>query len=126
MKPFKFRLDRVLKLNQGSRRTLEKDLSDIHCDLGIIGEQLDSLQKEIRTCSLSAGFNVVNNYRQHLRKQAVTLKQKETELCQVAAQVMELICVAKSKEKGLEKLREKREHGYNKKLRMKDRRTSML
>lgn len=122
MKPFKFRLDRVLKLNVGSRRALEKDLSDIHSDLSVIGNQMDSLKKEIRTCSLSAGFNLVNNYRQHLRKQVVTLKKREDELCEAAAQVMELICSAKSKETGLEKLREKRENAYHKDARKKDRR----
>jgi flagellar biosynthesis chaperone FliJ len=122
MKQFKFRLDRVLKLNVASRRTLEKDLSDIHSDLSVIGGQIDTLKKEIRTCVLSAGFNLVSNYRQHLRKQVATLKQKEDELCEVAAQVMELICVAKSKETGLEKLREKREQMFDMNERIKDRR----
>ena len=125
MKPFKFRLDRVLDLNKGTLKSLEKDLSDIHSDLGTIGDELDCLKKEMRNCSLSASFNLVNNYRQHLRKRTVNLKQKEEELCEVAAQVMELIGTVRSKEAGLKKLREKREVLYKKKIRMKDRRTML-
>ena len=126
MKPFKFRLDRVIKLHRSSRQSLQADLSDIHSDLGTLSTALTALRKEMRSCIISPGFNIVNNYRQNLRKQIASLEEQEEELCTVAAQVMELISAATAKEKGLENLREKRECQHRKQMKMKEQKTSML
>jgi len=122
MKKFKFRLDRVIKLHNSSKYELEADLVDIHSDLGTIGAQIISIRKEIRTYQITGGLHLVENYRHHLRKQVSILEKKETELSELAAQVMALIADVSSKEKSLDRLKEKRQQAHEKEALKKERR----